>query len=473
MKQEKKLQIEERFSTAPDYRKTLAEELGRVCSPAAWRRILSRYHPGDIADALEALPAAERAACLLPLDGALLAEILEYAEDIPASLLELPADKRSAALPHLEASTLLEVLRALPPEESVRLAEGLPDEVQEELEILSPFSEDEIGSRMSSNLIRIPRGATIPHAMNELIAQAAECDNVSTVFAIDGDGRLCGALELKDLIVARRDTPLAPLIKDSYPFVYADTPIDECLSRLIDYSEDSIPVVDRERRLLGVIMARDFVEVVDDELGEDYARLAGLSAEEEAVEPIRASVGKRLPWLIVLLGLGMLVSGVVGLFEGVVARLTVIMSFQSLILAMAGNVGTQSLAVTIRMLMDEQISRRQKLTRVRREAQIGLCNGLLLGTISVLLVGAYLFLVRGESVSSAFAISGCIGLALVISMMIAAIFGTVIPMFFQRIRVDPAVASGPLITTVNDLVAVIAYYGMAYLLLIRVFGLGG
>lgn len=473
MKQEKELFTEDTPPTLPDYREALAKELEGELSALAWRRLLSRYHPGDVADALEALSPERRTVLLKTLDGALLAEILEYAEDIPASLLELPDEKRSAAIPHLEPATLLEVLRTLPPEESERLAEGLPDEVQEELEILAPFSEDEIGSRMTSNLIRIPHDATIPHAMNELVAQAAECDNVSTIFAVDSDGVLCGALELKDLIVARRDTPLSPLIKSSYPFVYADTPIDECLSRLIDYSEDSIPVVDREHRLLGVIMARDFVEVVDDELGEDYARLAGLSAEEEAVEPIRASVGKRLPWLIILLGLGMLVSGVVGLFEGVVARLTVIMSFQSLILAMAGNVGTQSLAVTIRMLMDEQISRRQKLTRVRREAQIGLCNGLLLGAVSVLLVGAYLFLVRGESFSSAFAISGCIGIALVISMMIAAVFGTVIPMFFQKIRVDPAVASGPLITTVNDLVAVIAYYGMAYLLLIRVFGLGG
>lgn len=206
----------------------------------------------------------------------------------------------------------------------------------------------------------------------------------------------------------------------------------------------------------------------DDEIGEDYAMLAGLTAEEDLSEPLKESMKKRLPWLLVLLGLGLLVSGVVGVFERVVSQLTLIMAFQSLILDMAGNVGTQSLAVTIRVLTDENLTFRQKTHLVSKEMKVGLCNGLILGVLSFLFVGLYIMLFKGKEVVFSFAVSGCIGVSLVLAMLISSAVGTLIPLFFKRIKIDPAVASGPLITTVNDLVAVVAYYGLSWLLLINV-----
>ena len=181
---------------------------------------------------------------------------------------------------------------------------------------------------------------------------------------------------------------------------------------------------------------------------------------------------KRLPWLLILLGLGLLVSSVVGVFEQVVSQLTLIMAFQSLILDMAGNVGTQSLAVTIRVLMDEHLTVRQKLHLVTKEVRVGLCNGLLLGTISFVLVGLYIHLFKLKPLGFSFAVSGCIGLSLLLAMVVSSAVGTVIPLFFKKIKIDPAVASGPLITTMNDLVAVVTYYGMSWLLLLNVLHLG-
>ena len=235
-----------------------------------------------------------------------------------------------------------------------------------------------------------------------------------------------------------------------------------------EYSEDSIPVLDADNRLKGVLTSQDITQLVDDEMGEDYARLAGLSAEEDLKEPLKRSIGKRLPWLMVLLGLGLVVSSVVGMFEHVVAHLTLIVSFQSLILDMAGNVGTQSLAVTIRVLMDEQISGRQKLFLIGKEARVGLVNGLILGTLSVVCIGLYLVALKGQTVMMAFSVSLCTGIALVVSILLSSICGTAVPLAFKKMNVDPAVASGPLITTINDLVAVVSYYGLAWLLLIRV-----
>ena len=205
----------------------------------------------------------------------------------------------------------------------------------------------------------------------------------------------------------------------------------------------------------------------DDELGEDYAKLAGLTAEEDLKETTKESMKKRLPWLIVLLFLGMVVSSVVGIFETVVAVIPIVICFQSLILDMAGNVGTQSLAVTIRVLMDENLTTSQKVGLVVKEMRVGFSNGLFLGALAFIFIGLYICILKENPVNNAFLISGCVGIALLVTMIISSMVGTLIPIFFHKIKIDPAVASGPLITTVNDLVAVVTYYGLTWILLIH------
>ncbi len=183
-------------------------------------------------------------------------------------------------------------------------------------------------------------------------------------------------------------------------------------------------------------------------------------------EPVRKSIVKRLPWLMVLLLLGTGVSATVGLFESIVAHLPIIMCFQSLILDMAGNVGTQSLAVAIRVLVDNEISGKNKLSLILKECRIGMINVGILGLFSFGTIGGYLCLM-GNNTAFSFSVSACLGIAMVLAMAISAFAGTVIPVVFQKIGIDPAVASGPLITTVNDMVAVVTYYGLSWLILIQ------
>ena len=218
-------------------------------------------------------------------------------------------------------------------------------------------------------------------------------------------------------------------------------------------------------------MRADLVELVDDAMGDDYAKLGGLTSEEDLREPAIVSMKKRLPWLIALLFLGMGVSSVVGVFESVVAALPIVICFQSLVLDMAGNVGTQSLAVTIRVLMDENLSTKDKLALLGKEMRVGLLNGGCLGLMALAFLGIYIHLCKGYVWLSAFLISGCVGVSLVVAMVISSLVGTLIPMLFHKIHIDPAVASGPLITTVNDLVAVVTYYGLALLFLVNMFHL--
>ncbi len=190
------------------------------------------------------------------------------------------------------------------------------------------------------------------------------------------------------------------------------------------------------------------------------------NTKKDIYEPVSQGVIKRLPWLVILLILGTGVSATVGAFEAIVAQLPVIMCFQSLILDMAGNVGTQSLAVAIRVLMDADVSTKKKIKLVIKECNIGLLNGVILGVLSFIIIGIYLCIV-GNSIQFAFSVSMCLGVAMIVAMAISSFAGTVIPVAFQKLGVDPAVASGPLITTVNDMVAVVTYYGISWLILIH------
>ena len=454
---------EESASTAqhPNYEERIAQVVRGNLTPKIMREQLLTYHENDIAAALDLLKKEDRYRLYSVLNPETLADVLEYSERINEYVGELNLRKRAEVLAHLEPSVAVDYLQEVEKGERAAIIDLMPDDAKQEISLLSSFDEDEIGSRMTTNFVMIHMGISVRQAMRELVEQAADNDNISTIYVADDDGIFAGAIDLKSLIIAREGTELESIIMTSYPYVYANELIEDCIERIKDYSEDSIPVLDQENRLKGVLTAQDVAELIDDEMGEDYARLAGLTAEEDLQEPLSMSIVKRLPWLLVLLGLGLVVSSVVGLFEAVAAGLTIIVAFQSLILDMAGNVGTQSLAVTIRVLMDDQCTGRQKLYLVAKEAKIGLCNGLILGSLSILFIGLYLLLVKGEAAHFAFSISLCAGAALALSMSLSSISGTTIPILFKGLGVDPAVASGPLITTVNDLIAVVAYYGLA------------
>lgn len=461
-----------------DYQDYRAEILGIVrsnASPGIMRNKLEDYHENDLADVFPDLSVAERRKLCRILNLDMLADIFEYIDEKQAAeyLDEMDVRKAAAILSRMETDAVVDVLRMIPKEKRALLLELMDDEARKDMAVIAAFDDEEIGSRMTTNYIEIRENLTVKQAMTELVSQAAKNDNISTIFMVTADHTFYGAMDLKDLITARQDTRLEDLIVTSYPYVYGHELIDDCIEKLKDYSENSIPILNNDNKLLGVITSQSIVDLVDDEMGEDYAMFAGLTAEEDLKEPLKESMKKRLPWLLVLLALGTVVSSVVGVFEQVVSQLTIIMCFQSLILDMAGNVGTQSLAVTIRVLMDESLTGKQKVELVFKEMRIAFSNGAILGILSFFVLGLYIALFKGKTWTFAYAVSGCIGLSLMVAMVISGAVGTLIPLFFKKINIDPAVASGPLITTINDLVAVVAYYGLCGILLIGVLHLAG
>ena len=457
-----------------DYIKEISAIIRGNDSPKTMMNRLDDYHANDIAEVMHELSLPERKKFYRVCSLDMLAEIFEYLdeEEAGAYLDEMDIRKASAVVSRLDTDTAVGILEEIDKDKRALIIDTVDPDIQKEIRLISSFDEDEIGSRMTVNFIVIKEGSTVKQAMNELVRQAEDNDNISTLFVEDENGIFYGAIDLKDLITARSGTALDDIIATSFPYVYATEQTEDCIEKLKDYSETLVPVLDDSNRLLGVITSQNIIEAADEEMGEDYAMLAGLTAEEDLNETLPESMKKRLPWLLILLGLGIVVSTVVGVFEKVVASLTLIVAFQSLILDMAGNVGTQSLAVTIRVLTDEHLTFKQKFHLVIKETRVGFFNGALLGGVSFLLIGIYLMVFKDKDALFAFSVSGCIGLSLLLAMIISATVGTLIPLFFKKINIDPAVASGPLITTVNDLVAVVTYYGTSWILLLNVLHLG-
>ena len=397
----------------PDYESEIIKIIRSTTSPKVTREKLEDYHANDIADVLEKLTVVERKKLYNILNMDMLSDVFECIDDVSPYLEEMDIRKAVEIISSLEADTAVAALRGLDKVRRSVIIDLMDQESKKDIMLIASFDDDEIGSRMTTNCIVIRENLTVKEAMRSLVKQAAENDNISKIYVADESNTFCGAIDLKDLIIAREGTRLDDMIVTSYPYVYGHESISECIEILKDYSEDSIPVLTDDRKICGILTATDIVELVDDAMSDDYAKLAGLTSEDDLSEPTLVSIKKRLPWLIILLFLGMAVSSVVGIFESVVAVLPIVICFQSLVLDMAGNVGTQSLAVTIRVLMDENLKAKQKLGLILKEARIGLANGFVLGVMTLAVLGIYIHFFKGYDWGHAFLIAACVGGALI------------------------------------------------------------
>ncbi|MCR5275334.1 MAG: magnesium transporter, partial [Clostridiales bacterium] len=395
------------------------------------RAKLEDYHESDIADAIEQITKEERKKLYHILGAEKASDIFAYLEDPEEFISELDVWSAAKIIENMDADDAVDVLEEVDEETQEKIISLMDDESSQDIKLIQSYEDDEIGSKMTTNFVVIKNDLSIKQAMKELIRQADENDNISTIYVVDENEKFYGVIDLKDLIRARDYSKLESLIVTSYPYVNDHEKLDESIEKIKDYAEDSIPVLNDNDEILGVITSQDIIEVVDDEMGDDYAKLAGLTAEEDLNETLPESMKKRLPWLVTLLILGLFVSTVVGLFETVVSELAIVVCFQSLILDMAGNVGTQSLAVTIRVLMDEHLKTSEKIKFTLKEMRVGFFNGMLLGTIAFAGIGFYVMLFKHYSPGFSFAVAACVGGSLWLAMIVSSLVGTLVPMFFH------------------------------------------
>ena len=451
--------------------KELEEILKSNISDAEKREKLLQYHESDIADLTDEMEPEEREAVFHILGNEFAGDVLLHSDDISEVVENIEPEKLADIIETMDADDAIDVLEELDEEQREEVVSLMEPEAREDIKAITKYDDDMIGSMMTNNYVVIKNSDNVKSAMKEVIAQAAENDNVSNIFVLDENDKFYGVLELRELIIARANTSLESIIKKNYPYFLANAKIEDCLQDLKDYGLDSYPILDENDQLVGVITSDDVIEAIEEQTGEDYAKLAGLTEEEELDESVFASVKKRIPWLIVLLILGLAQSFSLTGFEQVVAALPIIVFFQTLVLDMAGNTGTQSLAVTIRMISTKEVSRREIIKTLFKEIRVGILNGLLLAILSFGFVFLYLRIankgVDGNEFEliSALQGAGIVGVALLIAMTVSSFIGTVIPIVFLKLKIDPAVASGPFITTINDVTALLIYYGLAAALL--------
>ena len=438
--------------------------------PSYIKEELENYHDSDIAEVICYLTEEERKKLYRILGKERVSNVFTYLENVEDYIAELENETAADLIELMDADDALDVLQELEEEDKKQITSLMEKDALEDVRLLASFEDNQIGSKMTTNYIIVKKNDTIKSAMKHLIKYSKENDNIYTLFVKDENGKFYGSIDLKDLIRAREDDNLEDIIHTQYPYVYSTELIEECINDLKDASLDLYPVLNEKDELIGVITQDDLVEVVEDELTEDYAKLAGLNEAEEIDEPVFKSVKKRIVWLVCLLILGMFISLVVSQFETVIDGIPMIVFFQSVILGMSGNAGTQSLAVTIRGLMDEDLSRKKIAKMVFKEVRVGLTNGLILSIISFGAVSLFLYVrntpIIGEAlrINDLLLIAGCVSGALIPAFILSSFIGCIVPIIFKKIKIDPAVASGPLITTLNDIVGIVSYYGLAMLL---------
>jgi magnesium transporter len=414
----------------------------------ALARVLTELdlHPSDVADLLEALPEAEaRLALVRVLPPELASEALaemDEGEDRGELLAALDPSQSARLLHELADDDAADLIGELQPHEAARILAALPVDEAGELRGLLEYDEESAGGLMTTELVAIQAHLTAREAIEEVRRQGREVEEFYTIFVVDAERHLQGAVPLGELILAEPDTPVRELVEDVPVSIRPGLDQEEVGRLLSRYNLVSVPVVTPEGRLLGRITFDDVIDVMEAEQTEDIFRLAGVSDEEEVRADWAESVRARLPWLLVNLLTAMIAASVVYAFQDTIQAVVILASLMPIIAGMGGNAGTQALAVTVRRIALSDGPLERKSDAVLKELLVGLVNGAVIG-IAI----AVLAMALGET-----AVLGVVVLlAMWGNIVVAGFAGAFVPTVLHRLGADPAVASSVFVTTFTDL----------------------
>lgn len=431
------------------------EELLREGDMDHFREEFFSYPLYDQAQIYRNLPPDSRLAMynfLSPKEMSDMFEILEEDEEsIEEYLLEMNRQYASDMLASMFTDNAVDMLKELPPEVIPKYLRLMDPEHAQQIRNLLNYQDETAGAIMTTEFVSIVANQTVRSAMAILKSKAPEAETIYYVYVVDNTSKLVGVLSLRDLIVNDEETMVYEIMSDRVVTVNVDED-QETVARMVrDYDFLALPVTDDNNVLLGIITVDDVLDVIHEEAASDYSGLAAVDVEEQTANPFRAAAS-RLPWLITLLFLGMGTSSLISRYEGLIADAAVLSVFVTLITGTAGNAGTQSLAVAVRKLgRDEE--RDLKFGRaIGMELATGLITGLVTGTAITLVVGIW---------QNNFLLGGIIGISMLVAITVANLAGNLIPVLMDRLGFDPAVASGPFITTFSDLTSVLIYFSIA------------
>ncbi|KIP21690.1 Magnesium transporter mgtE [Anoxybacillus ayderensis] len=354
-------------------------------------------------------------------------------------------------LAHMYADNAADVLNELDKNEVANYLTIMDDEAAKDIQGLLHYKEYTAGSIMTTEYIAIHANQTVRSAMQILKREAANAETIYYLYVVNEQRQLVGVLSLRELLTSDDDAMIHDVMNDQVVSVLVDEDQEDVARKMQNYDFLALPVVDANNHLLGIITVDDIVDVISEEATDDYSKLAGVPDVDIQYTPFEAAK-KRLPWLIILLFLGMMTANLISRFEDTLQKVAILAVFIPLIAGMSGNTGTQSLAVAVRRLAMGDLEKEGKWRMLAREALTGLLIGLSCGVVITIVVYVW---------KQQFFLGVLVGLALFATLTVATVAGALIPLAMHKLRIDPAVASGPFITTINDLISILIYFGLA------------
>ena len=435
------------------------EQLIETKNDKELQRLLKGFHYADIAEILDEVNLEEAMYVIKLLDS-------ETTSDV---LMELDEDNREKVLKNLSAKEIAEEIEELDTDDAADIIAELPEERQQEVisqildeehkaeitELLA-YDEDTAGGLMAKELVKVFETWTVAGCLRRIRGQAKDVRRVHSIYVVNKQNKLIGRLSLKDLIVAKSDQKIADIYIKSVDYVKVDEDVEEVARVMQKYDLEAIPVVDEDMVLLGRITIDDIVDVIRDEADKDYQMAAGISRDVEADDSIWKLTIARLPWLLIGMFGGLGAASIIEHFNQSMGSFIVLLSFVPLIQATAGNVGVQSSAIVVQGLANDSVDG-NILKRLFKEFILGLVNGFAIALIG-LGITHFVF-------GTPYIVSITIAIALVAVIIMAALIGTFIPIFLDKRGIDPAVATGPFITTSNDVFGILTYFLIAKLIL--------
>ncbi|MDN6640644.1 MAG: magnesium transporter [Tetragenococcus sp.] len=373
-------------------------------------------------------------------------------ENIKDYLAEMRAGYASDMLSQMYTDNAVDLLNTLDKKQMGKYLSLMDAEDAAEIKELLHYEDETAGAIMTTEFVSIVANQTVRSAMYVLKRVAKEAETIYYTYVVDQKNCLVGVISLRELLVSDDDEMIADILNDRVISVHVGDDQEDVAQTFRDYDFLALPVTDYEDHLLGIVTVDDIIDVIDDEAASDYSGLAGVNVEEVHENPIKAA-SKRLPWLITLLFLGMATASLIDRYEALVSEASILAAFITLITGTAGNAGTQSLAVAVRRLAFND-NKKSYLQTILSEVLTGLVTGFITGLTILIIVWVW----QGNPI-----LGFVIGMAMLCAITVANLAGSLIPMLMEKLGFDPAVASGPFITTLSDLTSVLIYFNIASL----------
>ena len=434
------------------------ESLIKIKDDKTLMSLLSEEHPADIAEIMDELGLNEATYLFKLLDPELSAEaLLEIDEDDREKILQnLSAEEIADEIDEMDTDDAADILSELSEERATRVISEIEDDDHaKDIVDLLQYEEGTAGSLMAKELVKVKETWLVPTCVRNMRSQAQEVTRVHSIYVVDKDDHLIGRLSLKDLLIATPKSKISDIYIDKVDFVNVNDKAEDVARRMQKYDLEAIPVVDDDLTLLGRITIDDILDLVIEEAEKDYQMAAGITEDIDADDSIFDKTKARLPWLILGLFGGMAAASIMGGFEEALNLYPELFYFTPLIAAMAGNVGVQSSAIIVQGLASDNIKGSQ-FSRLIKEIALSMVNGIILAGL-IFLFGSFL----GYQVNMLVTIS----ISLVIVIIMASLIGTFVPLILDKRGIDPAVATGPFITTSNDIFGIFIFFFIAKLIL--------